>query len=77
MDGTNLSFTPGGGESPQVIPAADIRKRKMNAIAGKDVGAFHIATANGLYLNLAPESGNREDGRTMVETLRKQLAIAG
>lgn len=72
---SKLMFTPGGGEAPRVIPAADIREVRLNRVVGKDVGAFHITTKEGLYLNLAPASGTAEDGRTTVEALRKELGL--
>lgn len=75
VSGGNLTFTPGGGETPLVIPASEIREIRLNITVGRNLGAFHIATKKGLYLNLAPASGNRDDGRTDVESLRKQLGL--
>jgi hypothetical protein len=75
VDGTTLTFTPGGGEAPRVIQANDIREMRMNTTVGKDVGAFHISTKQGLYLNLAPESGKPEDARAMIDALTKALGL--
>jgi hypothetical protein len=74
--GGNLTFTPSGGESPLVIPASEIREIRLNSTVGREIGAFHIATKKGLFLNLAPATGTRDDGRVDVETLRKQLGLA-
>jgi hypothetical protein len=75
VEGGNLTFTPGGGEAPRVIPAAEIAEIRLNTAVGKDVGAFHIVTKKGLYLHLAPASGTADDARTIVEALRKQLSL--
>jgi len=76
VEGGSLVFTPGGGEAPRVIPSAEIAEIRLNAAIGRNVGAFHIVTKRGLYLDLAPDTGNRDDGRADVESLRKQLGIA-
>ncbi|MDD5544001.1 MAG: hypothetical protein PHX83_12580 [Acidobacteriia bacterium] len=76
VDAGTLSFTPSGGEPPQLVPASEIREIRLNTTVGKDIGAFHIATKKGLYLNLAPPSGNRDDGRADVDSLRKQLGLS-
>lgn len=70
-----LTFTPAGGETPLVIPAAEIAEVRLNTTVGKNIGAFHIATKKGLYLNLAPESGSRDEARGDVEQIRKQLGF--
>jgi hypothetical protein len=75
VEGGNLTFTPGGGEAPRVIPAAEIAEIRLNTAVGKEVGAFHIVTKKGLYLHLAPASGTADDARTIVEALRKQLSL--
>ena len=75
VEGTSLTFTSSGGESPLMIPASEIAEIKLNAVVGKAVGAFHITTKKGLYLNLAPESGDREEARADVEALKKQLGL--
>jgi hypothetical protein len=76
VDGHNLIFTPAGpDESPRVILAADIWEIRLNTTAGKEVGAFHVSTRQGLYLNLAPESGSRGDARVVIDSLRKQLGF--
>jgi hypothetical protein len=72
----NLTFTPGGGEEPLVIPASEIAEIKMNTQVGKEAGAFHVTTKQGLYLNLAPESGAREAGTAAVASLKKQLGMS-
>jgi hypothetical protein len=76
IDSGNLTFTSACGDEPQVIPASAISELRMNALVGKDIGAFHIATRKGLYLDLALESGSREDSRALVESLRKELALS-
>jgi hypothetical protein len=75
VENGNLTFTPGGGEAPLVIPASEIREIRINSLVGKDVGAFHISTKQGLYLDLAPDSGASDEGHADVETLRKQLGL--
>lgn len=74
-DGANLIFTPGCGEAPRVIPASDILEIRMNTTIGKTIGAFHIITKKGLYLDLAPASGDRQDGRIYVDDVRNKLGI--
>ncbi len=76
VQGGNLTFTPGGGETPLVIPASEIREVRLNTTVGRNIGAFHIATKKGLYLNLAPSTGNRDDGRADVDSLRKELGLS-
>jgi len=76
FDNGALTFTPSGGESPLVIPAGEVSEVRLNAVVGKEIGAFHIMTRKGLYLHLATESGKREDARTAVEELRKQLGLS-
>jgi hypothetical protein len=75
VEGGNLTFTPGGSEEAMVIPVADIIEISMNTAVGCEVGAFHIATRQGLYLHLAPESATADDGRADVDKLRKQLGL--
>ena len=70
-----LTFTPSGGESPLVIPAGEVSDIRLNTTVGKEIGAFHIMTRKGLYLNLATESGKREDARAAVEELRRQFGL--
>jgi hypothetical protein len=74
-DGANLTFTPSGGEDPLVIPASEIIEIRMNSAVGREIGAFHIITRKGIYLHLAPESGNPEDARSAVANLLKQLRL--
>lgn len=62
-------------EAPRSIPASDIVDLHMNVEVGRAVGAFHILTKRGLYLNLAPEAATREQGSQFVAALRKQLGI--
>ena len=75
VDAGELSFTPGGAEGPLVIPASEILEIRLNLVVGKEVGAFHILTRKGLYLHLALESGNRDEARTVVDSLRQQLGL--
>ncbi|MGA2185785.1 MAG: tetratricopeptide repeat protein [Bryobacteraceae bacterium] len=75
VDNGDLTFTSACGDEPQVIPASGILEIRMNAVVGKEMGAFHIATRKGLYLDLALESGSREDSRSVVDTLRKELNL--
>ena len=67
-----LTFTSGCGETPLVIPASEISEIRMNVAVGKAIGAFHIATARGLYLNLTGETGTGDRSREIVEALKKQ-----
>jgi hypothetical protein len=76
LDDSNLIFTPGCGEAPRVIPAADVWEVRSNALVGREIGAFHIITKRGLYLDVAPTGGDRESGRVQVEELRKALGLA-
>lgn len=73
VSGSALTFTPSGGEAPMVIPAAEIVGIAMNATIGAEIGAFHIVTAKGMYLHLAPPSGGAAEGKRMVESLDAQL----
>jgi hypothetical protein len=75
VEGSSLTFTASGGEAPVIIPAGDILEIRLNTTVGRSAGAFHIATKNGLYLNLMPESGNGDDGRADVDQLRKLLGL--
>jgi hypothetical protein len=75
--GSDLTFTPGGGEAPLVIPAADIAEIALNASVGKSIGAFHISTTKGLYLQLAAEAADPGAGERIVSSLRKELKIGG
>jgi hypothetical protein len=59
-----------------VIPISEILEVRLKTTAAKQVGAFHIATRKGVYLHLAPDSGSRDDARTMLDGLRKQLGIS-
>jgi len=54
---------------------ADILEIRLNTTAAKEIGAFHVATRKGFYLNMAPESGSRDDARAAIESLKKQLGI--
>ena len=58
-----------------VIPASEIAEIRVNTVLGKHVGAFHIVTKKGLYLHLAPDSGNRDDAPAAVDSIRKQLGL--
>ena len=62
-------------EEPRSIAASEIVELRMNVEVGRAIGAFHILTKRGLYLNLAPEAATREEGRMFVEALRKQLGL--
>ena len=75
MEGGNLTFTPTGGETALVIPAADILEIRMNTAVAKEAGAFHIITRKGLYLHLAPEGATSDEGRADVDELRKELGL--
>lgn len=75
MENGNLTITASGGEAPRLIPASEIREIRLNTIAGKDVGSFHITTRKGLYLHLAPVSGKADEARATVEMLRQQLGM--
>lgn len=76
VTGGNLTFTPSGGEAPLVIPTSEIREIRLNSTVGREIGAFHIATKQGLYLNLAPASANRDDGRADVNALLHGLGLS-
>ena len=69
-----LIFTS-SSEAPRAIAAAEILEIGMNLEVGRAIGAFHILTKRGLYLNLAPEASTREEGREFVKALRKQLGL--
>ncbi len=75
VSGTNLTVTSTSGEPLRVIPAADILEIRLNSLIGRDQGVFHIATRQGLYLALAPESLDREQARAMIEALRAKLDL--
>ena len=64
-----------GVEVPRLIVPSEIVELRMNEEVGRAIGAFHILTRRGLFLNLAPEGATREQGRLFVESLRKQLGL--
>lgn len=74
VEGSSIVFTPGGAEAPRVIPASDILQVRLNTAVGREVGAFHVLTREGLYLHLAPESGKPDDARIVVEGIRRATA---
>jgi len=77
VDGGELIFTPGSSaDTALAIPAGDIYEIRLNTTAAKELGAFHIATRKGVWLNLAPESGSRDDSRAAIDSLKKLLGIA-
>lgn len=76
ISGTNLTLTGSGGEAPSVIPASEILDIRVNVLVGKDAGVFHIVTRQGLYLSLAPESQDREQARSWIETIRTRLNLS-
>jgi hypothetical protein len=76
VSGTNLTFTGSGGEAPLMIPSSEILDIRLNSLVGRDAGVFHIATRQGLYLSLAPESQDREQARSLIEALRTRLGLA-
>ena len=59
-----------------MIPSAEVLEIRLNSVIGRDQGVFHIATRQGLYVALAPESLDREQARTMIDTLRAKLGLA-
>jgi hypothetical protein len=75
VEDSNLTFTTSCGETPYVIPASEILEIRLNLAVGRDAGVFHIATRRGLYLQLALESGAREESAALLESLRKALGI--
>ncbi len=75
VSGTNLTVTSTSGEPLRVIPAADILEIRLNSLIGREQGVFHIATREGLYLALAPESLDRDQARAMIEALRAKLDL--
>jgi hypothetical protein len=70
-----LTVTPGCGEASLVIPAAEIVDLRMNVAIGKQIGAFHIATAKGLYLVCASDSGSTDESLDIVRSLKQQLKM--
>lgn len=73
--GSALVFTPAGGEIPMIIPSSEISEIKLNTVIGKSNGTFHVVTRKGFYLSLVPESGDRDDARATIATLKKQLGL--
>ena len=69
-----LIFTS-GVEAPRSIAASEIVDLRMNVEIGSAIGAFHVLTKRGLFLNLVPEGATREQGRLFVDALRKQLGL--
>ena len=74
-DNGDLIFTPGCGFAPRLIPAGEVWEVRLNTTVGRDVGAFHIITKKGMYLDLAPSSGNSDQARADVDALRKSLGL--
>ena len=75
VDKNQLTFTGSGGEAPLSIPSGDIREIRMNSVIGKEVGAFHVATRQGLYLHLVLDSGDPVEARVVVDALRQALGL--
>ncbi len=76
VEGGELQFIPSAaGEDARAIPAGEITEIRLNLVVGREIGAFHISTKKGLYLQLALESGSRDDARTAVESLNRQLGL--
>ena len=71
----SLTITPGCGEAPLVVPPSDIVAIRMNVAVARQVGAFHIETAKGLYLTCTGESGTRDESAEIVHALREQLHL--
>jgi hypothetical protein len=70
-----LTVTPGCGQAPLVIPASEIVDLRMNVAVGKPIGAFHIATARGLYLMCTSDSGTTDQSHEVVRSLKQQLKM--
>jgi hypothetical protein len=75
VENGGLTFTPGGGEPPLLIPTSEIIEIRMNTMVAKEAGAFHIITKSGLYLALAPAGATTQEGRADLDELRKQLGL--
>ena len=75
VSGSNLTFTPSGGEASLVIPATDILEIRMNTLVGRDAGEFHVGTRQGLYLSVVPASQDRDEARAAVDALRAKLGL--
>ena len=76
VSGSNLTVTLSGGEAPLLIPAQDIVEIRLNNAIGKEFGVFHVATRQGLYLSLAPDSPSPDEGRRVVGELRSGLGMS-
>jgi len=72
----SLTITPGCGEASLVVPASVIVGIRMNVAVAKEVGAFHIETAKGLYLMCTGESGTRDESLRILRSLGQQLNLS-
>ena len=71
-----LRLWPAGSGPEMWIPVADVIDLRMNSVVAKDLGAFHLATRNGLYLNLMLPSGNIDAAAQLLADLREQLGLS-
>ena len=74
-EGGSLTVTPGCGEASLVIPASEIVDLRMNVAVGKQIGAFHIATAKGLYLTCTSDTGTTDQSLDIIHSLKQQLKM--
>jgi hypothetical protein len=47
----------------------------MNVAVGKQIGAFHIATAKGLYLTCTSDTGTTDQSLDIIHSLKQQLKM--
>jgi hypothetical protein len=70
-----LTVTSGCAEAPMVIPSSEIVNLRMNVAIGKQIGAFHIETAKGLYLMCTSDSAAPDRSLEILHSLTQQLKM--
>jgi hypothetical protein len=71
----NLTLTTSCGDAPYVIPAPEIAEIRLNSAVGRDAGIFHVATRQGLWLQLALDPASPESSARLIAALRAPLGL--
>ncbi len=70
-----LNLTSACGDTPYVIPASEITELQMNSAVGRDAGVFHVATRQGLWLQLELDPASRDSSAKLIALLRTGLGL--
>jgi hypothetical protein len=71
----SLNLTSACGDTPYVIPASEITELQLNTAVGRDAGVFHVATRQGLWLQLELDPASRESSSKLIALLRSALGL--